>query len=267
VIDVVFLRALVPLVVVGFLLIVPGRVAAQSVPGHRITVGANIGAHTGSASRTDVAEFSALREIGSVRGTQTIGPYTVFDGSGSTLVWKRLGVGLAVSHAGGKTTASVEAEVPHPFFFDFHRTATASATDLERRELIYHVSAQLAIPLGSSTRLTVLGGPSRFDASQDLVSGIETSEQGFPFDSVDIAASQVERLSVKSWGYHVGVDLAYHGLKNISMLSGSALFDHLGVGVLIRYSRSRPSIELRGVEQTLLELGSLHAVGGLRVGF
>ena len=262
-----FLRARAPLVVIFFLFLVPGRVATQSDPGHRVTVGANIGVHTGSATRTDVAGFSTHREIGSVRGTQTLAPYTVFDGGGSTLVWKSLGVGLSVSHAGGKTTANVEAKVPHPFFFDFHRTATASAKDLEHRELIYHVSAQLAIPLGSSTRLTVLAGPSRFDASQDLVSGIETSEQGFPFDSVDIVASHVERLSVKSWGYHVGVDLAYHGLRRIGVLSRSALFDHVGVGVLVRYSRSRPSIELQGIEQPDLQLGSLHAVGGLRVGF
>ena len=265
--DVVFLRAWAPLVAIFFLFFVPGRVDAQSVPGHRVTVGANIGVHTGSTTRTDVAEFTTHREIGSVRGTQTLGPSTVFDGSGSTLVWKRLGVGLSISHAGGKTTANVEAEVPHPFFFDFHRTATATAEDLEHRELIYHVSAQLAIPLGSSTRLTVLAGPSRFDASQDVVSGIETSEQGFPFDSVDIVASHVERLSVQSWGYHVGVDLAYHGLRKIGLLSRSALFDHVGVGVLVRYSRSRPSIELEGVEQPAFELGALHVVGGLRVGF
>ena len=80
-------------------------------------------------------------------------------------------------------------------------------------------------------------------------------------------ASHVERLSVKSWGYHVGVDLAYHGLRRIGVLSRSALFDHVGVGVLVRYSRSRPSIELQGIEQPDLQLGSLHAVGGLRVGF
>ena len=100
-----------------------------------------------------------------------------------------------------------------------------------------------------------------------MVSGIETSEQGFPFDSVDIAESHVERLSVKSCGYHVGVDLAYHGFRNVGLLRRSALFDHVGVGVLVRYSRSRPPIELLGVEQPALRLGSLHAVGGLRVEF
>ena len=263
---VVFVRLGMALVVVAFLG-ATNPVAAQSTLGHRVTMSASGGAQTGVSTRTDVAQSIVNREVASTQGTQRLGRYAVLDVGASALVWKNLGVGLFVSRSQGEATASVEATVPHPFFFNFDRAVTASVPNLRHRELIYHLSAQLAIPIGESSRLTVLAGPSRFDASQDVVSGTETAEQGFPFDVIDVVGNQVQRLSVTSWGYHVGIDVAYFGLRNLGLLKRSALFDHVGVGVLVRYSRSQPAIELLGVPQPSLSLGSWHVGGGVRVSF
>ena len=242
-------------------------VAAQSTLEHRFTVSASGGVQTAVTTQTDVAQSIVNLEVASIRGTRTLGRYAILDGCASAFVWKTLGVGLFVSRAEGETVARVEAEVPHPFFFDFDRTVTASVPNLRHRELIYHLSAQLVIPLGAAARLTVLGGPSRFNASQEVVSGIETAELGFPFDVVEVVGSHIQRRSVKSWGYHVGVDVAYFGLGKIGPLRRSAVFDHVGVGVLVRYSRSQPAVELLGVPQPDLRLGALHVGGGLRSSF
>jgi len=228
---------------------------------------ANVGIQAQLTSRTDVVSFDLNREVGVVRSTQTLGPYLVFDGGASMHIWKRFGFGVAVSHAEGSATATVEADVPHPLFFEFDRTATASREGLRHREVAYHISGQFRVPLSTSTLFTLSGGPSYFDASQDLIAEIGTSERGFPFDEVDIASTHVERVATTAWGYNVGVDLACWG-DRFRLFQRLGLPDRVGVGVAVRYSWAKPDIDLRGRKQPrALQVGVVHAVGGVRVGF
>ena len=90
--------------------------SAQSAGERRFALSANLGVQARSVSRTDVGNFDLNREVGVVRTSQSLGPYLVFDAGGSMRVWKRLGFGVAVARAQGRTTATIEAEVPHPFF-------------------------------------------------------------------------------------------------------------------------------------------------------
>ncbi len=132
----------------------------------------------------------------------------------------------------------------------------------------YHLSARLRVPLGASTLVVVSGGPTYFDASQQFVTGIETAERGDPFNEVDVLSTTVEEVAVSAWGYHVGVDVAYFGLRDLGFLGQWSLLDHLGVGLKVRYSRGKPDIDLRGVRQErALQVGLAHIVGGLRIVF
>ena len=122
------------------------------------------------------------------------------------------------------------------------------------------------MPLSATTLLTLSGGPSYFDASQELIAEIGTSERGFPFDEVDIVSTDVERVAASAWGYNVGLDLAYWGPRfNPFQLLG--LPDRVGVGVGVRYSWAKPQLELRGQLPRALQVGLVHAVGGVRVAF
>lgn len=241
---------------------------AQPAPDRRFIVGVSAGIQVQSSARTDVATFNLNQEVGTLQSTQTLGPYAVFDGGGSMRLWNQLGVSLAVSRAQGQAPTLIEAQVPHPFFFDFDRTATASAEGLTHREIAYHLSAQYQHALGASTLLRLSVGPTFFDASQALVSGIVTVERGFPFEEVDIVAPTVEEVSVTGWGYNVGVDIAYFGLRGLGLFGDFEFLDRVGVGFMARYSRAKPDVTLQGVRQVrALQVGLVHLVGGVRVGF
>ena len=255
------------MIIIGFVICSTSNAYAQSALDRRFAVNVNVGVQAQSTSRTDVANFDFNREIGMVRATQTLGPYLVVDGGGSMRVWRRLGFGIAVSHTQGSGTATIEADVPHPFFFEFDRTVSGSRGGLRHREVAYHFLGQFRVPLASSTLLTVSGGPTYFDASQELINAIQTSERGFPFDEVDIVSTDVQRVTATAWGYNVGVDLAYWGPR-FNVFRRLGLPDRVGVGVGVRYSWAKPDVELRGLRQVrALQVGVVHAVGGVRVEF
>ena len=253
--------------IIGCLIGCTSHASAQSAAERRVVLSANVGVQAQSASRTDVASFDLNREVGMLRASQSLGPYLMFDGGGSLRVWKRLGFGVAVSNTQGDATATIEADVPHPFFFEFDRTATASRPRLTHRELAYHIYGQFRVPLSTTTLLTLSGGPSYFDASQELIAEIDTSERGFPFDEVDIVSTDVDRVSATTWGYNVGFDLAYWGSR-LNPFQCLGLPDRVGVGFGVRYSWAKPELELRGRRQAqALQVGVVHAVGGVRVAF
>ncbi len=253
-------------IVIGCIIGCTSHASAQSAQ-RRFVLSANAGVQAQSASRTDVVLFNLNREVGMVRASQTLGPYLVFDSGGSIRVWRRLGFGVAVSNAQGSATATIEADVPHPFFFEFDRTATGSRHGLRHRERGYHVYGQFRVPLSTTMLLTLSGGPSYFDASQELIAELETSERGFPFDEVDIVSTGVERVSGTAWGYNIGLDVSYWGSR-FNPFRRVGLPDRVGVGVGVRYSWAKPDLELRGLRQVqALQVGVVHAVGGVRVGF
>lgn len=257
------------IVIIVWIIVIGGTspASAQSASDHRFVVSANAGVQAHSSSRTDVVQFDLHREVGEFRASQALGPYFVFDGGGSVRVWKRLGFGLSVSHARGAATGTFEADVPHPFFFEFDRTATGSLDGLRHREIAYHVYGQFRVPLSTTSLLTLSGGPTYFDASQDLIAAIGTSERSFPFDEVDITSTRVERVSATAWGYNVGLDLAYWGPR-FNLFQRLGLPHRVGVGVGLRYSRAKPDVELGGQRQArALQVGLVHAVAGIRVGF
>ena len=255
-------------IVVSVITCFSGTVQAQTSLNPQVVVSANGGIQAHSSPRTDIVNFSLNQETGSLKATQTLGPYGVFDAGVSVRVWRQWGVGVAISGAGGQTNATLEAKVPHPFFFEFDRTATGSAEGLRYQELAFHVYGQFRIPLGTSTLLTLSVGPSFLKADQELVSGVTTDEHGVPFTQVSIVSRSIERFSTTTRGYNVGADLAYYGLRRFGVLKRFELLDHVGVGFMTRFSWAKPTIELLGVRQEHpLRVGALHAIGGVRVGF
>jgi hypothetical protein len=246
-------RTLRTLVIVGCTLGVAGVAFAQTVDQHRFILTANAGIHSLAASRTDTVTFDLHAETGTLETTQSIGPDPMFDGGAAVRVSRQAAVGVAVSYAQGQTDATIDALIPHPFFFDFHRQAQGTASDLAHRELGIHLQGQFWIPLSPSILLTLSGGPTYFNAARDLVMEITPVEVGFPFDEVDIASHTTTRISKNALGYNVGVDLAYF------------LSDRIGLGFTTRYSRATSDVDLEGAPP--LKLGGLHTVAGVRVGF
>ena len=166
----------------------------------------------------------------------------LFDIGGSVRVWRNLAVGASVSWLTRETDADVTGRLPHPFWFDRPRGVSGTATGLARTETAVHVQAQWVIPFGRSVAVTLFGGPTWLNATQDLVADI-TFEQAYPFDSASYS------------GAHAGADVAYY------------FSERIGVGGMVRFSRG--SVELDSPDGDILknDVGGVHTSGGLRIRF
>ena len=232
---------------------------AQFARDSRFVISGDLGIQTTVNRRTDRVNFELFAENSRFTTTQDLGPGTVFDAGFSVRLWKRFGVGLINSYSGTVSAATIDAEVPHPFFFEYPRLASELVAGLKHREWAVHLQRQYWMPLGDRLLLTIFIGPTFFSATQDLVAKITTAERGFPFDEVDIVAHALEKVTTSGLGYNVGFDLAFFGLRHLE--------DRVGLSFMVRFSRAAPSTRFKGQFQPALELGGMDAVGGLRLAF
>ena len=240
---------------------------AQVTRDSRFVVGADIGVKTTINTRLDSVDFELFEETSRFNTAQELGRGTVYGVGGSARVWKRLGVGVYASRIRTASTATIEADVPHPFFFEFPRSASAQVGRLIHRELALHLRGEYWLPIGNQLLVTLSAGATYFDASQDLVSEITTAERGFPFEAVDIASATTQELSTTATGFNVGIDAAFFGLRQLGFLRNFETLDHVGLALALRYSRATPGVQFQEQNQPALELGGTHVVGGVRVAF
>ena len=244
-----------------------GTATAQVARNSRFVISGDVGVQTTVNTRIDRVNFDLFAETGRFAATQDLGPGTVFDAGFSVRVWKRFGVGLSGSYVETVSAATIDADVPHPFFFEFPRPASGLATGLKHREGAVHLQGQYWIPLGDRLLLTVFVGPTFFGATQDLVAEITTVERGSPFDEVDVVAHSSERISTSALGYNIGFDLAFFGLRQLLFLETFEMLDRVGVGFKLRFGRATPSVRFKEQFQPALELGGTNVFGGLRLAF
>lgn len=247
-----------------------GWVSAAGAQVHRdsrFVVKSNIGWQTTLNTRTDLVDFELYDEAGSYTTTQQI-PRTVnYDLGVEGHIWKGFGLGASVSYTDISTTATIDADVPHPFFFDFHRSATVASGSLRHREWRLHLRAQYRIQIGERYRLTLSAGPSLYDARQDLVAEITAHEVGWPFDQVSVSAGRIEAVIINAVGFNAELDLTYFGLGQLGVFGSSEVLDRVGLGAMVRFNRAAPPIRLAGHFLPALELGGTQIAGGLRFVF
>ncbi len=230
-------------------------VAAQTLEDRRLLVGVSGGIQFVKDSILHKVDFELFQETGKFTASYDITTDTAFDGSIAVRLYKRMGVGVDVSHFNKLMTATVEAEVPHPFFFSFPRMTTGLAGGITRREIAVHIQAQYWHVIADDFLVRGFFGPTIFDISHDLVSEIVTSERGFDFDEVDIVRYRTIKADSAELGFNVGLDASYFVL------------DHFALAVVLRYSRGTSHVEIAGQAQQALELGGTHLAGGLRLIF
>lgn len=146
-------------------------------------------------------------------------------------VWWDLGVGVRLSYATQTDTAGVNAQVPHPFFFNQPRSLSADQPGLERKETGVHVQLSWAVHVTPRLDISVQGGPSFYFVTQALVTAVNYTDD-YPYDSIAFVNSTIESQSKKGSGFNAGVDVAYMFQRR------------LGVGGSIRFSRAQVQFDL-----------------------
>lgn len=179
----------------------------------------------------------------------------MFEGGVAVRLWRRFGAGVALSrYSTDNATATVDARIPHPFFFDQPRTVTGEVGELNRSERAVHMQVVYIVPASGRLRVLLSAGPSRMSVEQDLVTDIRYDES-FPFDTATFRSTTTRPFKGSAIGVHAGADVSY-------MLTRS-----IGVGGMVRVSRANIDIAGPDNRRVSAEAGGVQAGGGLRVVF
>ena len=223
-----------------------------SIAQDRIHVSIDGAQQTNTTNFKATTTFTELVELGRLTTSHKVAKAPVYGVGVNVRAWKNLVVGVAVSDYSKATSGEVDAEVPHPFFFDRLRPVSGTAPNLKRMEIGSHIGIGWLIR-GNRLDLTVSAGPSIFQVKQDLVSRVAYT-QTYPYDAAQFAGVSTQRLSDRAIGFHAGADVTWR------------LIRHLGVGGTLRYTRGTLDTTV-GSDAVKFTVGGLHAGGGLRVIF
>ncbi len=240
-------RFIAVLVVVSCTL-APRPAVAQTTGPTRGWATASFGTQSAPERFDRTQTFSANAETATVSSTYATNSGQTLNVGGGVFLLRRLGVGASFSRTTSETPANVTATVPHPFFFNQPRRATASFDGLERIESVLHLQARVVLPVASRFEVAVFGGPSRFKVEQGLIAEPRFAET-YPYDQVTLT-STTERASGSRFGIHVGGDFAYY------------LTPHIGVGAMVQFSSATVT-----VGTTEITAGGPQFGGGIRLRF
>ena len=176
------------------------------------------------------------------------------DFMGGGPVWHSLGIGFAVGYHKRNHAATIDARIPHPYFYDTLRSATFTTAPLESREAAFNFPAILMPPAFGPVKVLLFAGPSIFRLTQTQVRSILVTEVP-PYDTVTIHDVTTEDIKGTFWGYHAGADVAVFFTRSV------------GVGVGVRYSHARINQFEQDAATTTGTAGGVSVVGGVRFRF
>jgi hypothetical protein len=181
-----------------------------------------------------------------------VGGGPAFDVSGGVVVWRQLAVGVGLTGFSTSTLTTINAQIPHPFFFNQSRNVTGEFEG-DRSELAVHVQAKWIAPVNSNLLVTIFGGPSFFQVEQSIVDDLEYTES-YPFDTATFSQAIANTQSESTIGFNDGGDVAYY------------FSNQVGVGGIVQYSGA--TVEMTVPSGTAdVKAGGLQAGGGLRLRF
>ena len=226
-------------------------VAAQD---GRVFIDINGGLQATSSDFADNIVFTEFVEDGDLDATYGIDSGVIIDIGGGIRLPGNLGVGVGFSRFDTSNDASVDARIPHPFFFDRYRSIAGSATGLTRTETAVHIQLRWFAPAPDLIDLSLFGGPTFFNLTQGLVTAVGFS-QSYPFDEASFAEASSAQQSKSAVGYHVGADVGFFFSSNV------------GIGALLRFSRASVDLVSEDGGTVSIDTGGFHAGGGLRLRF
>jgi hypothetical protein len=232
--------------------------AAQDTP---IFVNVNFGFQAQSQDLRQAGEFPLYDETGSWEAEHSIkgGPY--FDLGGGLLVWRKLSIGAAyTARAKHSRDVAVNAAVPSPVFTDSFRHASAPASGLQHSERAVHLQALWHVPVTVEFDVTVFGGPTFFSIRDELIDGVEPSEVGGDFSTVNVGIRTARQRNTTT-GFNIGIDTRYMLRRNLPYVR------RVGAGAMLRYSHGSTKLESAQGGRFTVDAGGLEIAAGLRFRF
>jgi hypothetical protein len=223
---------------------------AAPAAAQRALVSVNGGYQLTSNAFTSSMPFVKNVEAGRFDTNYSVKGGPSFDVAGSARIWRQLAVVAGVSRFTHTTPGALQAQVPHPFFFDRPRTVSGTVDTLKREELILQAGAGGMFAIGPRLAVTVFGGPAFFQVKQDTVTAFTYTET-YPYDTASFRSATTSSASQSKIGFGGGADVAFFFTR------------HVGVGGVVQFASA--TLNLSAADS--VKVGGLQTGGGLRIRF
>jgi hypothetical protein len=239
-------------ITVAVVLAAPISAAAQASDGERWYVTLD-GAYRVDAQKfQDDATFQVSAEEGRFDSRYTVKSGPMIDASGSILINRTFAIGMGVSHYSRSTPVRLVASVPHPLYFGRPRSVSGDVAGLTRKELGVHVQARGMFPIGSRFTVTLFGGPSYFDVSQDVVTDVVYADS-YPYDEAIFQSAGTASGSKAALGFNGGGDIAVF------------FTPRAGIGFSVQFAGANLELPAAGGGSTRIKAGGVSTGAGLRL--
>jgi hypothetical protein len=232
----------------------PSAGFAQAAPPFRGYVTINGGYQATSNDFGDSTTFRANAEDGRLETDYAVQAGPAFDIAGGATVWRQLAIGVGVTRFSRSTPLTINASVPHPFFFNQPRSVTGEVGGLKREELAVHLQARGLIPTRGRLQAMVFGGPSFFRVKQGVISQVVYAET-YPYDVASVGQALTTDASESKLGFNVGGDIAYFFTRQV------------GIGFTAQFAGATVEMPAPDGGTTDVKAGGLQTGGGLRLRF
>jgi hypothetical protein len=239
--------------VVAVVLASPAIAGAQGSEA-RVRIGVSYGIQTSGDSVSQSFTVQKNVEPATITSEMPLDQAPVFDIGGWVKLASRIGVGVSFSRITRSGDATINASIPHPFYFNQPRAISGTQTGLHEEENAVHLDAVGLAAATERIELTVFGGLTFFNAKQDVITDVQYSES-YPYDTATFTSATVSRQSASKTGYNVGADVTW------------SFSERVGVGGLIRFSRASVDYTVSSTNTVSADLGGLQALGGIRFRF
>ena len=198
--------------------------------------------------------FRENAEEGNFDAEYRLRPATVIGVAVGGMVAPKVGIGVAVNRLSQSTPATMDAAIPHPFFFNAHRSAAGEVAGLRRDEWAVHGQVRMVFSLGSRAEVSALGGPSLFRIQQGVITTFRYRDS-YPYDTAifDVAESTTSRKVAV--GFNAGGDAAFFFTRRV------------GVGFTAMFSRAEADLPVAEERTLRVRAGGVTTGTGLRVRF
>ena len=219
----------------------------------RVFVSINGGAQT-TAHKTEVrGSFPLYGEVATFDSEVGVEQSSMFDIMGGYRFWQHLAVGVGYSSYSTTSSATVEASIPDPLFFDRLHADSSTVGGLGHSEDAVYLSFYWLMPMTNRVEIGVFTGPTFFSLSKDLPANVNVQT-----GETTISSTTTSSISESGVGGHFGVDLRYRIASDLGALRSIA------AGVMARYAAGSVTANVQGGQ---IDVGGFQIGVGLRFGF
>jgi hypothetical protein len=229
------------------------RSTAPPVPGpERVRLVVNGGLHWSPGTFAQDFAISTNVEAMPIATRLRIGTAGFFEAGARVRVSRAVSLGAVGFVGAGSADGTVDAKVPHPFYFIQPRPVSGDIAGLDHRERGVHVELAYPVTVKPGREVTLFGGPSFISVRQGLVSDVSYSES-YPYDSATFSSASVIIAHKTVPGLHAGMDVTWR------------LNRSLRAGGLVRYSYAHLALSSGDGNDVTMRAGGIRVGGSLRV--